>query len=134
MAQLKSSWFVGDIYESIGFEFETRDGDRFYHKGRGQLVEALYNPEIENYDTSVRVEFVATFERGKLEDEFVSFAKRPSKIKVIDGPAHMLSGSSSSRPGTGLKFSTEAKCPFCGSSLRTEMAKQCPTCFKSWRE
>jgi hypothetical protein len=25
-------------------------------------------------------------------------------------------------------------CPFCGSTLRSERALQCPACFKSWRQ
>ncbi len=28
---------------------------------------------------------------------------------------------------------TKTKCPFCGESLRTEKAKQCPSCFQSWK-
>ena len=30
-------------------------------------------------------------------------------------------------------FSENTKCPFCGKSLRTINAKQCPHCFKSWQ-
>jgi hypothetical protein len=30
-------------------------------------------------------------------------------------------------------YSGNAKCPFCGANLRTPRAKQCPSCFKSWR-
>ncbi len=81
-AKLVSTWPVGDIWESVGLKFETLDGDTFYHKGRGQLIDVLYNNKIEDFDTSLVVEFDAAFERGRIEDEYVSFAKRPTKINV----------------------------------------------------
>ena len=30
-------------------------------------------------------------------------------------------------------FTGDGKCPYCGARLRTPHAKQCPECFKSWR-
>ena len=79
-ARLLSTWSVGDIYESTGIEFEALDGTKFYHQGKGQLVDALYNFDKGEFDTMIEVEFSASFERGKLEDKYVSFAKRPTKI------------------------------------------------------
>ena len=81
-AKLVSTWSVGDIYESTGMEFQMLDGTTFYHKGKGQLVELLFDYEKLEFDTTVVVEFSAAFERGKHENEFVSFAKRPTKITV----------------------------------------------------
>ncbi len=75
-AKLLSYWSIGDIYESIMMKYETNDGVIFYHKATGKLKEMAYNggPRM--------CEFSASFERGKLEEEYVSFAKRPSKILI----------------------------------------------------
>ena len=32
------------------------------------------------------------------------------------------------------EFSKKSKCPFCEKPLRTDKAKQCPHCFKNWRD
>lgn len=42
-----------------------------------------------------------------------------------NGPNAKTEKEASFEPGT--------KCPFCGNPLRTKNAKQCPHCFKSWR-
>ena len=73
-ASLVSHWFSDDIYGSVYMEFISSNGDRFYHKGTGQLTSMV------NHTHSNKCEFVASFERGKLKGEYVSFAKRPSKI------------------------------------------------------
>ncbi len=86
-AKLISSWSVGDIYESTGIEFKTIDGITFYHQGSGQLVDIFWDSEKREFDTSITVEFSAAFERGKIEDDYVSFAKRPTKITVIENQA-----------------------------------------------
>jgi hypothetical protein len=81
-AKLISTWSVGDIWESVGFKFETLDGVIFYHQGRGKIMELLWNDKNEDFDKEVTVEFSAAFERGRLEGEYVSFAKRPTKIII----------------------------------------------------
>lgn len=81
-AKLVSTWSVGDIYESTGMEFRMLDGTTFYHKGKGQLVDLLFDYDKGEFDTSSIVEFSATFERGKHKNEFVSFAKRPTRVFV----------------------------------------------------
>ena len=73
-ATLVSHWEVGDMYESLGMQFETEEGHTFYHKGTGKLTQ-LASDTLSN-----TCEFSAVFERGKLDGEYVSFAKRPSKI------------------------------------------------------
>lgn len=75
-ATLVSYWSVGNIYESTCIEFETDEGDKFYYKGTGQLTELVFDnaPKI--------CEFCAAFERGKLDDEYVSFVKRSTKVKI----------------------------------------------------
>ena len=75
-ATLVNHWDWGDMYESLGMEFVTEDGHTFYHKGTGNLT------EVASDLISNTCEFVATFERGKLDGEYVSFARRPSKIKM----------------------------------------------------
>ncbi len=79
-AQLTSSWSVGDIYESTGLAFKTVDGLVFYHQGKGQLVEALYDSGKGEFRIGDDIEFNAAFERGMLDGKYVSFAKRPTKI------------------------------------------------------
>jgi hypothetical protein len=83
-AKLVSTWLVDDIYESTGMELKTLDGITFYYKGRGQLVNILFDSEKAEFDTSVIVEFSAAFERGNHNGEYVSFAKRPTQIKRWD--------------------------------------------------
>ena len=79
-AKLVSTWVVGDIYESIGLKFVTANGDEFFYKGRGQLPDALWDSKTEEFDTSISVEFSAVFERETHENNYASFAKRPTKI------------------------------------------------------
>ena len=74
-ATLVSHWNYDDMYESIGLEFVTEDGQTFFHKGTGKLTNIISNT------VSDTCEFAAVFERGRLNGEYVSFAKRPSKIK-----------------------------------------------------
>ena len=74
-ATLVSHWEVGDMYENLGMQFVMEDGTTFYHRGTGQLTD-LASDRYAN--TCV---FTASFERGKHEGEYVSFAKRPSKIQ-----------------------------------------------------
>ena len=74
-ATLIAHWEMGDMYESLGMQFETEDGHTFYHKGTGKLTQLVSNT------LSNTCEFSAVFERGKLDGEYVSFAKRPSKIE-----------------------------------------------------
>ena len=81
-AKLISSWFFGDIYESIALKLISTNGDEFYHVGKGKLVDAFYNSEKDDYDKEIIGEFDAAFERGKLEDKYASFAKRPTKVNV----------------------------------------------------
>lgn len=121
---LVNHWQVGDIYESVLLEFVTDDGNTFFHKATGQLKQISYE------GSSKKCEFTAAFERGKNEGEYVSFAKRPTKVVIGEAEE----AESTWRPKYETEFDTKAKCPFCGSSLRTERAKQCPSCFKSWRE
>lgn len=75
-ATLMNSWSIGDIYESEILEFKTDDGDRFFHKATGQLKRMAYEGSPKT------CEFSAIFERGKHEGEYVSFAKRPTKVKI----------------------------------------------------
>ena len=75
-ATLVSHWYVDDIYESIGLEFVTDDGITFYYKGRGQLTQMISD------DSPKTCQFDAAFERGRLKGEYVSFAKRPTKVKI----------------------------------------------------
>lgn len=82
-AKLVSAWSVGDIYESTGIEFKTIDGATFYYQGSGKVVEVMWNSEKGEFDTSLTVEFSAAFERGKIENDYVSFAKRPTKITLL---------------------------------------------------
>jgi len=82
--KLVSAWSVGDIYESTGMEFKSVCGNVFYYKGAGQLVDMFWNSDLEEFDTSITVEFGAAFERGKVADEFVSFVKRPTKITLYE--------------------------------------------------
>jgi hypothetical protein len=124
-ATLVNHWQVGDIYESVLIEFVTDEGNTFFHKATGQLKQMSYE------GSSNKCEFTAAFERGKNEGEFVSFAKRPTKVVVGEAEENV---ESTWRQKYETEFNTKAKCPFCGSSLRTEKAKQCPSCFKSWRE
>lgn len=126
---LVNSWSLDDIYESVMMEFVTDDGSTFFHKATGKLKELSYE------GAPKECEFSAIFERGKIKGEYVSLAKRPTKIlSKIHEPVKRISAKAlySSRPQA--KLDTKAKCPFCGSSLRSEKAKQCPTCLKSWRE
>ena len=124
-ATLVDQWDIGDIYESILMEFVTNDGNVFFHKATGQLKQLAYEGSEKN------CEFSAAFERGKHNGEHVSFAKRPSKV-ILSGVEKTHGAISKPKDKTHLEI--KAKCPFCGSSLRTEKAKQCPSCFKSWRE
>lgn len=82
-AKLISTWVVGDIYENIGMKFITTSGDEFFYKGRGQLVDTLWNSKTEKFDTSITIEFSAVFERETHEKNYASFAKRPTKIVKI---------------------------------------------------
>lgn len=82
-AKLVSTWAVGDIYESIGMKFITVSGDEFFYKGRGQLLDALWNSNAEKFDTSITIEFSAVFERETHEKNYASFAKRPTKVVNI---------------------------------------------------
>lgn len=91
-------------------KFVTDKKQTFYYKGQGELT------EVASDDWGNLTEFRASFEKGKLEGEEVSFAKRPTQIHYQRG------------------INSAAQCPFCGSSLRSEKAKQCPSCFKSWRD
>jgi hypothetical protein len=126
---LVNSWPVGDIYESVMMEFVTDDGHTFYHKATGKLKELTYA------GSHKECEFSAEFERGRLNGEYVSLAKRPTKLMST---IHQPETKTISKPIYPQKrralFNTKAKCPFCGSSLRTEQAKQCPACLKSWRD
>ena len=81
---LISSWSVGDIYESTGLEFKTIDGISLYYQGSGQLVDAFWDSEKREYDKSTTIEFSAAFERGRIENDYVSFVKRPTKIIVLE--------------------------------------------------
>jgi hypothetical protein len=74
-AELVKRWDVCDLYESVMMEFITEDGDKFYHKSTGKLKELSYK------NIAFLYEFTAVFERGKHKGEYVSFAKRPTKIK-----------------------------------------------------
>lgn len=82
-AKLVSTWVVGDIYENIGMKFVTTSGDEFFYKGRGRLLETLWNSKTEKFDTSMTIEFSAVFEREMHEKSYASFAKRPTKIVKI---------------------------------------------------
>jgi hypothetical protein len=81
-ATLTSTWELGDIYERSGLEFRTDNGEVFYHIGNGELINTVYMSKG-YFDVGIVVRFTASFERGKLDGEFVSFAKRPSKISVV---------------------------------------------------
>jgi hypothetical protein len=114
--------------EVLLMEFVTDDDQRFYYRGKGELAE-LASDDYENI-----TEFRAAFEAGKLKGEDVSFAKRPSQV-AFSLNTDKLSESHPdwfSKPVESLD--TEARCPFCGSPLRSERAKQCPSCLKSWRD
>jgi len=122
---LVNHWSVGDIYESELLEFITDNGETFFHKATGKLKELSYE------GAEKQCQFSATFERGKHNGEYVSLAKRPTKI--VFSRTDQISNSSI-QGQTNNSFNTIIKCPFCGSSLRTEKAKQCPQCFKNWKE
>ena len=85
VVELLSTWWVGDIWESLGMKFRTTEGDIFYYQGRGQLTDLFFNNDTGDYDTTRKAEFSAAFERGRLDGEYVSFAKRPTKISRLDG-------------------------------------------------
>lgn len=84
-ARLISNWAVGDIYESTGMEFKTLEGDVFFYKGRGVILDVLWNSTTEEFDTSVVIEFSAVFEVEKKGGQYASFAKRPTKVVQILG-------------------------------------------------
>lgn len=82
-AKLVSTWAVGDIYESIGMKFIIACGDEIFYRGRGQLLDVLWNSKTEKFDTSTTIEFSAVFERESHENNYASFVKRPTKIVKI---------------------------------------------------
>ncbi len=127
-ATLLSHENFGDIYENTLMKFITNNNETFYYKGKGELLRLL-SDDFENI-----TEFHASFERGKLEGKYVSFAKRPTQIGFSFNIEKMskINPRMYGRPVESLE--TITKCPYCGSSLRSEKAKQCPTCFKSWRD
>lgn len=84
-AKLISTWAVGDIYESTGMEFKTLEGDVFFYKGRGVILDVLWNSKMEEFDTSVVIEFSAVFEVEKKGGQYASFAKRPTKVVQVMG-------------------------------------------------
>ena len=99
-------------------KMETSDGKEFYYKGDSELADlAHYNNRYEKTCT-----FVAKFELEKYKGDILSFAKRPTKIELIQ------------REGFLSKFLPKASCPYCGKPLRTKKAKQCMHCFKSWHD
>ena len=75
-ATLIAHWSVDDMYENICMEFVTEDGMPFYYKGTGSLTELTLD------NSPKTCEFNAAFERGKLDGEYVAYAKRPTKIKI----------------------------------------------------
>lgn len=81
-AQLISAESAGDIFENILLKLKAASGDIDYYKGNGQLVNSFWGDSKRDYDTTLEVEFSATFEREKIKNEFATFAKRPSKIGV----------------------------------------------------
>jgi len=109
-ATLISHRKVGRSGKQLLMEFITNDNCRFYYQGLGELTGLVSD------DFGETTEFRASFVKGKLEGKEVSFAKNPTQIWFSRG------------------INTKAKCPFCSSSLRSEKAKQCPTCLKSWSE
>jgi hypothetical protein len=97
-------------------KMETNDGKEFYYKGDSELADlARYNNKYEKNCT-----FVAKFELDKYKGKISSFAKRPTKIELIQ------------REGFLSKLLPKASCPYCGKPLRTIKAKQCMHCFESW--
>ncbi|WP_445360044.1 hypothetical protein ACJJIL_14700 [Microbulbifer sp. EKSA005] len=109
-------------------EFLTSRNEKFYYQGEGELTDLV----SEDYESLT--EFNASFERGMLKGEYVSFAKRPSEIAYSFNEEVMRQKHPEMFHKRVEDLHTVAKCPFCGSSLRTEKAKQCPSCYKSWRE
>ena len=81
--QLISAWAAGDIYESMILKLKTTCENTIYYKGTGQIVDIFWASDREEFNTSLVVEFSTVLERGKIENEFVSFAKRPTKINVL---------------------------------------------------
>ncbi len=73
-AKLISHWFVGDIYENDILKFVDENGEIFYYKGSGKLTDIISGDYLNE------CEFNAAFESGNLDGEYVSFAKRPTKI------------------------------------------------------
>ena len=137
-ATLVNYWEVGDIYESILMKFLTDEGNTFYHKATGQLLQIAYEGYLNE------CEFSATFERRKLDGEYASFAIRPTKVILSNtgnvgdlksksefDSKSLISAETHGDSEPKSEFNTKAKCPYCGSSLRTEQAKQCPSCFKN---
>ena len=109
-------------------EFLTSRNNKFYYSGGGELTELV----SEDYDSLT--EFTATFERGKLNGEYVSFAKRPTGIAYTFNEDVMRKKHPEMFHKKLEDLDTIAKCPSCGGSLRTEKAKQCPHCYESWRD
>ena len=109
-------------------EFVTDKDQKFYYRGQGELTE-LVSDDYEDI-----TEFRASFEKGTLKGLDVSFAKRPTQV-AFSLNKDKLSKEHPEWFHTPVEaLDTEAKCPFCGSALRSERAKQCPSCYKSWRD
>jgi hypothetical protein len=114
---IESSRDTGEWSHSYVLKMQTSDGKDFYYRGDSELVNLVhYDDRYENHCS-----FVAKFELEKYKGEILSFAKRPSKIEFVYRESF-------------LKFLPKATCPFCGKTLRTDKAKQCMHCLKSWHE
>jgi len=70
-------WDENDYGEFCVMKMVTDQGEHFVYKGSSVLLTDLTLAEYEN-----TCQFFAVFERGTLAGEYVSFAKRPTKIKL----------------------------------------------------
>lgn len=114
---------IGKKGDTMLLEFFSDKHEQFFYKGKGALTK-LASDSYENI-----AEFRGTFVKGTLNGKQVTFVKRPSGV-AMELSHDKFSFMYHTSPD---QLDTKAKCPFCGGSLRSEKAKQCPSCFKSWK-
>lgn len=114
---VESSPDTGEWSHCFVLRMESPDGKEFYYRGDSDLANLVHYEDRYEKQCS----FVAIFELERYKGKIQSFAKRPSKIELIYNESFS-------------KFLPTAKCPYCGKTLRTDKAKQCMHCLKSWHD